>query len=62
MTVHDPLGPQPEKEVPVPQEPGGPPEPVTPLLPDPTPGREPQPRPVPPEPRPAEPEPEPEPV
>ena len=53
MTVHDPLGPQPEKEVPVPQTPGRP-EPVTPLLPDPdpTPGGEPQPRPPDPEPEP----------
>ena len=43
MTVHDPLGPQPDPTAPVPQ-PGGPPEPVTPLLPDPSPApaREPE--------------------
>ena len=35
MTVHDPLGPQPDP-VPAPM-PGGPPEPGTPILPDPTP-------------------------
>jgi hypothetical protein len=49
MTVHDPLGPQPDIDAPEPR-PGGPPEPVTPLVPDPAP--EPQP-PVPPEPQPA---------
>jgi hypothetical protein len=50
MTVHDPLGPLPEEpEIPIPR-PVGPPEPVTPLLPDPDPnpdpGRQPEPEPV----------------
>jgi hypothetical protein len=36
MSIHDPLGPQPDIDEPVPL-PGGPPEPVTPLVPDPAP-------------------------
>ncbi len=36
MTVHDPLGPQPDIDAPE-EQPGGPPEPVTPLVPDPAP-------------------------
>jgi hypothetical protein len=41
MTVHDPLGPQPDPD-PVQPLPGGTPEPVTPILPDPDPGGPPQ--------------------
>ena len=41
MTVHDPLGPQPDQD-PVQPAPGGPAEPVTPILPDPDPGEAPQ--------------------
>ena len=41
MTVHDPGGPQPAPE-PVPQ-PGGPAEPVTPIVPDPSPQPDPTP-------------------
>ena len=41
MTVHDPGGPQPAPE-PVPQ-PGGPAEPVTPIVPDPSPDPDPTP-------------------
>ena len=51
MTVHDPLGPQPDP-VPAPM-PGGPPEPVTPILPDPTPADPTDPGIPPPEPAPA---------
>jgi hypothetical protein len=36
MTVHDPLGPQPDEVPPQPTPGGGQPEPVTPILPDPS--------------------------
>ena len=42
MTVHDPLGPQPDEVPPQPTPGGGEPEPVTPILPDPDPGDPPQ--------------------
>jgi hypothetical protein len=42
MTVHDPLGPQPDEQPGQPLPGGGQPEPVTPILPDPDPGEAPQ--------------------
>lgn len=42
MSIHDPLGPQPDPGEPTPL-PGGPPEPVTPLIPDPDTGPDPEP-------------------
>jgi hypothetical protein len=45
MTIHDPLGPQPDDPAAPEPRPTGPPEPVTPLVPDPSPADPPTPSP-----------------